>query len=299
MAEITFDEIEKFRQSLQPLIGVQFEILKIPREILVGFEPSQIGTIVGALMDACIPQLALIMPNDELMARVGLKKHAGILGDREGYPDFLHSSGVRAELKLLYVDPVGVTMKKPPTPREPSARVTQKVTVKNVEPDKDVLLVIAYQLQPNKSGQDLYSPGIIDLGIFPMIEVVGARDNRLKASGGKWFGNYDTPAVLSKQGLKKLGLGKPIIASTYGRKQGENKDYNEDTNFGKLSRIPYPPLQTFLTNYGYKVRTARKARIGQVELLIPEEVEIEFDASPDTEQGILFAEDSADTDNEA
>lgn len=56
------------------------------------------------------------------------------MGEREGYPDYKHSSGKRLELKLLYVDNPSLKMKKPPTPREPSARLTQKVTVKNVDP---------------------------------------------------------------------------------------------------------------------------------------------------------------------
>ncbi len=275
MAEITASGISTFKDALSPLIGVQFEILRIPKGILVGFEPSHIGTIVGTLMDACIPQLASILPDDELLTQVGLSKHVGILGDREGYPDFLHVSGIRAELKLLYVDPIDVRMKKPPTPREPSARLTQKVTVKNVRPATDVLLVIAYQLQPNKIDTDLYSPGIIDLAVFPMIQVIGARDARLLNGGGMWFGDYDTPAVLSKRGLKKLTENKPIDRTTYGRKEPEGKDLNEDTNFGKLSRIPYAPLQEFLTKHGYRIRTGRRVRVGSVTLVVPDEDEAE------------------------
>ena len=33
---------------------------------------------------------------------------------------------------------------------------------------------------------------------------------------------------------------------SYGRKESEGKDFNEDTNFGKLKRIPHPNLQAFL-----------------------------------------------------
>ena len=132
-SRITPAEIEQLRVALKPLFGQQFEILKIPRAILGVFEPSQIGTIVGALMDACIPSLSEILPDDKSLADVGLIKHEGILKDREGYPDYRHVSGKRLELKLLYVEPEGLDMKKPSTPREPSARLTQKVTVKNVD----------------------------------------------------------------------------------------------------------------------------------------------------------------------
>ena len=197
---MTDTDVEAFRQSIKALIGKQFKVLQIPREILIGFEPSQIGTIVGTLMDACIPYLSKILPDDETLAEVGLIRHLGEIGEREGYPDYDHNSGKRVELKLLYVDPVDIQMKKPPTPREPSARLTQKVTVKNVDPERDPLLVIAYRLQPGLAEPDLYSPTIIDLGIFPVIECIRARDQRLIKGGGKWFGDYDTPAVLSKEG---------------------------------------------------------------------------------------------------
>jgi hypothetical protein len=247
---ITPEEIEQLREALQPLIGVQFDVLKIPKDILVAFEPSQIGTVVGTLMDACIPQLAEILPENALLRRIGLTKHEGILGDREGYPDYRHGSGKRLELKLLYVDPIGAKMKKPPTRREASARITQKVTVKNVIPGTDVLLVIAYQLCTNRDNQSLYSPTIIDLGLFPMVECVLARDHRLVSRGGKWFGNYETPAVLSKIGRAKVGRGEPVDDKEYGRKESEGHDFNEDTNFGKLKRIPVEGLQRFLKKHG-------------------------------------------------
>jgi hypothetical protein len=244
------EEIEQLRQALQPMYGVQFNILKIPKDILPAFEPSQIGTIVGTLMDACIPQLAQILPENSLLCKIGLFKQEGILGDREGYPDYKHDSGKRLELKLLYVDPQGVQMKKPPTRREASARITQKVTVKNVIPATDVLLVIAYQLRANRDNQNLYSPSIIDLGLFPMIESVRARDHRLISGGGKWFGNYETPAVLSKIGRAKVARGEPVNDKLYGRKESEGHDFNEDTNFGKLKRIPLESLQFFLKKHG-------------------------------------------------
>ena len=37
-----------------------------------------------------------------------------------------------------------------------------------------------------------------------------------------------------------------IDYSSYGRKENEGKDLNEDTNFGKLKRIPYAPLQQYI-----------------------------------------------------
>ena len=248
--KITEEEIKELLESLLPLTGVQFDILRLPRQVLIEFEPSQIGTIVGTLMDACIPQLSEIIKDNKALKKVGLSKHEGILGDREGYPDYHHSSGKRIELKLLYVDPVGIEMKKPPTPREPSARLTQKVTSKNVDPALDALLVIAYQLQPHKEDENIISPTIIDFALFPMIDCILARDKRLTNAGGKWFGDYETPAILSKVGKKKLSEGIPLDKETYGRKESEGKDYNEDTNFGKLKRVPYKPLQLFLKKHG-------------------------------------------------
>jgi hypothetical protein len=257
--DISAAEIEILRQALAPLIGIQFKVLQIPKGILVGFEPSQIGTIVGTLMDACIPYLSEILPGNESLAQVGLIRHMGEIGEREGYPDYDHISGKRVELKLLYLDPIDVKMKRPPTPREPSARLTQKVTVKNVDPGKDVLLVIAYQLKPVIGDPDLFSPTIVDIGVFSVIECIRARDERL-LKNGRWFGNYDTPVVLSKKGLAKKLRGEPLDDSTYGRKEDENKDYNEDTNFGKLARIPYKPLQDFLRKHGYKVLGTRQGK---------------------------------------
>lgn len=248
--KITQEEIDVLSRALNPLVGIQLPVLNIPKDILAGFEPSQIGTIIGAIMDACIPQLPAILPSNELVGKLGLAKCGGEIGEREGYPDYVHTSEKRVELKLLYVDPVDVEMKNPPTPREASARITQKVTVKNVDPVNDVLLVVAYQLQPNKGDTNLFSPTIIDLGIFSMMDCILARDQRLLESGGKWFGNFETPAVLSKAGRKKKADHQVTDDSTYGRKESEGKDYNEDTNFGKLKRIPYEPLQRFLKKHG-------------------------------------------------
>jgi len=202
-------------------------------------------------MDACIPELPNLLKEQDIdLGMYGLSKHEGILGEREGYPDFRHDSGMRLELKLLYRDPEGVEMKKPPTRREPSARLTQKVTRKNVDAKTDVLMVLAYELQPLPEDRELYSPTIIDIGLFSMIDCIRARDDRLTRSGGKWFGDYETPCILSRIGKEKMKLGQPVDDSLYGRKESEGKDFNEDTNFGKLKRIPYKPLQLFLKKHG-------------------------------------------------
>ena len=242
---ISNEEMEEMKASLSPLIGVQFNVLSIPKEILKAFEPSQIGTIVGSLMDACIPQLSILTDSD-MFNFVGLSKNEGILGEREGYPDYIHISGKRLELKLLFVDNPNIEMKKPPTPREPSARLTQKVTFKNVIPDKDMLLVIAYALKERKYNPNIYSPTIIDLNIFSVYECILARDRRMYDSHGGWFGFFETPTILSNKGKRKLSANIAIDYSSYGRKENEGKDLNEDTNFGKLKRIPHQPLQCYL-----------------------------------------------------
>jgi hypothetical protein len=238
---ISKEELAELKACFSQLIGERFRVLSLPVVALKAFEPSQIGTIVGTLMDAMIPYLEI--------QGVGLEKHEGILGDREGYPDYKHISGKRAELKLLYVDNVELEMKKPPTPREPSARITQKVTVKNVDPANDALLLIAYRLEPDPNNPAAAVPKIIDLEVFSMIELVESRDHRMINGGGRWFGNYETPTILSKIGKQKVREGKPLYTTSYGRKESEGKDYNEDTNFGKLKRIPHPGLQAFLRKY--------------------------------------------------
>lgn len=242
---LTFDgeAIEGLRKRLSPLVGMQIDVLSLPSEALEQFEPSQIGTVIGTLMDACLPVLKNL-PN------VGIQKAPGILGEREGYPDYLHDDGMRLELKLAFVDNPEIKLKKPPTPREPSARVTQKVTVKNVVPDTDVLLVIAYRLGKSNSDPTRWVPEITQIGLFPMHEIVSIRDKRLADAGGRWFGDYETPTVPSKRGLKKIKNGESLRTESYGNKEGEGWDYNLDTNFGKLKRIPYKPLQDFLKSIG-------------------------------------------------
>ncbi len=248
--------ITDLSNRFEVLKGVQLDILRLPRTMLKAFEPSQIGTIVGSLMDACIPELGNVFSDaSNEIPDVGLTKHEGILGEREGYPDYRHEGGFRLELKLLYKDPENVEMKKPPTPREPSARLTQKVTVKNVDPQSDLLMVIVYQLQSSSASNDWFSPTIIDIGLFPMIHCILARDNRLITANGKWFGDMETSCIPSKLGRAKLNRGELLDESQYGRKQSENKDYNEDTNFGKLKRIPYKPLQLFLKEHNASYAT--------------------------------------------
>lgn len=249
-ARVTDAEIAALARQLRGLIGIRLDVLQLPRSVLRAFEPSQVGTIIGALMDACIPELPTLLRGRGGDSAGGIAKHEGTLGEREGYPDYRHETGLRLELKLLYRDPENVEMKTPPTPREASARLTQKVTLKNVNPKTDVLMVVAYQLRAREDDADLFSPTIIDIGLFPMIDCILARDDRLKRSGGKWFGNYETPCVPSKIGRRKLKRGEFLDDSAYGRKQSEGKDFNEDTNFGKLKRVPYKPLQAYLKKHG-------------------------------------------------
>jgi hypothetical protein len=244
---ISSDDLAELKEQLKPLIGQRFRSLSLPIVAIAAFEPSQIGTIVGSLMDALIPHLDI--------KGLGLEKHESILGEREGYPDYRHQSGKRLELKLLYVDNPDLKMKKPPTPREPSARLTQKVTVKNVDPELDAMLLIAYRIEVDDRNSDSAVPRIIDLELFSMIELVEARDKRMTDSGGRWFGNYETPTILSKIGQNKVSNGTDLDTSIYGRKESEGKDFNEDTNFGKLKRIPHPKLQEFLTKYRLSIGT--------------------------------------------
>lgn len=237
---VTSGQLSGLRASLHPLLGVQFTSLLLPRMALANIEPSQVGTIVGTLMDALIPHL-------EGVAEIGLEKHEGLVGEREGYPDYRHArSGLRVELKLLFVDNPDIGMKRPPTVREPSARLTQKVTIKNVVPETDVLLLIAYQLRQAQDREEAVTPTIIDFEVFSMIELVEARDLRLIETGGRWFGDYETPAILSNFGRKKIKQNVAVDSTSYGRKKSEKKDFNEDTNFGKLKRIPHSGLQEFL-----------------------------------------------------
>lgn len=240
------EALSNLENALKPLCGTTVDYLKLPVEMGLEIEPSQIGTIVGTLTDLLLPRIALDRG-------IGLKKAVsfeGLLGQREGYPDFEHEAGYRIELKGAFRDNAAVELKKPPTPREPSARLTQKVTVKNVKPEEDALLVLVYQLEPRQDDPSLLSPMIVNIGVFPVIECVLARDARMETAGGRWFGDYQTPTILSGIGKKKFRLGTALDTTVYGRKKEEGRDFNEDTNFGKLKRIPYRPLQEFLRDNG-------------------------------------------------
>jgi hypothetical protein len=243
------ETLEKLRAALSPLTGTAVHYLRLPADMALQIEPSQVGTIVGTLTDLMLPRIAL-------EKGIGLHKAAGLLGDREGYPDFVHDAGYRIELKGVFTDNPAVKMKKPPTPREPSARLTQKVTVKNVVPETDALLLLVYKLAPLAEDPSLLSPTIAGVGIFPVIECVRARDHRMTEGGGRWFGNYETPTILSRAGKAIMAAGGVLNRDIYGRKESEGWHYNEDTNFGKMKRIPYRPLQEFLRDSGCKFSAA-------------------------------------------
>lgn len=239
----TADALESLRVALTPLCNTQVRYLQLPTDLALQIEPSQVGTIVGTLTDLLLPRIAL-------EKGIGLTKAAGLLGDREGYPDFQHNAGYWVELKGVFRDNPEVAMKKPPTPREPSARLTQKVTEKNIDPDRDALLLLVYELEPLRGDPTLLSPTIVEVGLFPVIECVRARDARMAEAGGRWFGNYETPTILSKAGKRHRRAGLPLNEERYGRKESEGHHFNEDTNFGKMKRIPYRPLQEFLKKAG-------------------------------------------------
>ena len=239
MADITPLELESLRKVFQPLIGLKINWLSIPNKALPGFEPGQIAVIVNTLLDAILPQiehLATDAENAKRLRGIGLSKAPGIIGQREGYPDYVHASGKRVELKGLFVDNADLPMKRPPTAREPSARLKENVTMDVIHPENDALLLAAAQLKEDESGD--CSPYIIDIGVFSMVECVRARDASLKNRGGLWFDGV--PKVVKKSSEGKYAAGKRLAAS----------DYEKDTNFGKLKRIPYQPLQDFMRKHG-------------------------------------------------
>lgn len=235
--EITRLELESLRTVFEPLVGLKITWLSIPNRALPGFEPSQIAVIVNTLLDAILPQIEHLATDQENAARlrgIGLSKSPSSIGQRESYPDYVHASGKRVELKGLFVDNPALPMKRPPTFREPSARLKENVTMDVIHPANDALMLAAVQLKQDESGD--CSPYIIDVGVFSMVECVRARDARLAQSGGRWMGRI--PKVVKK-------------ASEHKRQEQLNEsDFEKDTNFGKLKRIPYPPLQDFLRKYG-------------------------------------------------
>jgi len=104
---ITQKELNELRETLSPLIGIKIDWLSLPDKALSGFEPSQIAVIVNTLIDGILPQIELLATNEEnkeKLADIGLSKAPGILGERESYPDYIHISGKRVELKGLFVD---------------------------------------------------------------------------------------------------------------------------------------------------------------------------------------------------
>jgi hypothetical protein len=98
----------------------------------------------------------------------------------------------------------------------------------------DVLLIAAAQL---KEENGFCSPFIVDIEVFSMVECLTARDKRLYDTGGKWISGL--PKVISNAGQRKMKTGQILT----------DADYEKDTNFGKLKRIPYKPLQDFLNKW--------------------------------------------------
>jgi len=237
MSNISKKELIELYNALSPLIGIKIDCLSIPPEALNGFEPSQIAVIINTLLDAILPQIDSLQSdpdNRQKLEHLGLSKSPRQIGERESYPDYIHISGKRVELKGLFVDNPELKLKRPPTPREPSARVKENITGDVVNPETDVLLLAAVELK--EEGGRCY-PFIKDIGIFPMFEVINARDKRLNDCGGKWFGKV--PKVVKDTSMKKYRNGEKL----------DDDDYEKDTNFGKLKRIPYAPLQKFLEKY--------------------------------------------------
>jgi hypothetical protein len=237
MPDITQAEIAILRTTLAPLIGMKMDWLSIPDQALEGFEPSQIEVIVNTLLDGILPQIQLLATTEDNKIRlndIGLQKAPSSIGQREGYPDYVHISGKRVELKGLFVDNPALKLKRPPTPREPSARLKENVTLQNIDSAKDVLLIAAAQL---KEENGFCSPFIVDIEIFSMVECLTARDKRLYDTGGKWISGL--PKVISNAGQRKMKAEHVLT----------DADYEKDTNFGKLKRIPYKPLQDFLNKW--------------------------------------------------
>jgi hypothetical protein len=237
MSDITEEELQNLQASLKPLIGLRLSWLSLPQLALIGFEPSQVAVIVNTLLDGVLPQIELLASDEENLAilrEIGFKKAPGLLGQREGYPDYIHISGKRVELKGHFVDNSILMFKRPPTKREPSARLKENITLDIIQPENDALLIAAVQLVEEDG---FCSPVIVDLGVFSMVECIRARDKRLLQTGGRFINNQ--PKVISVKGFIKL-RNKQLLSDA---------DYERDTNFGKLKRIPYKPLQDFLLKW--------------------------------------------------
>ena len=138
MPEISHQKLQELRNTFAPLIGIKIDWLTIPDRALQGFEPSQIAVIINTLLDGILPQIQLISTNEqnqEKLKNIGLQKSPSNIGERESYPDYIHVSGTRVELKGLFVDNITLKLKRPPTRREPSARLkprfrTSKCSIK-------------------------------------------------------------------------------------------------------------------------------------------------------------------------
>ena len=237
MPEISHQKLQELRNTFAPLIGIKIDWLTIPDRALQGFEPSQIAVIINTLLDGILPQIQLISTNEqnqEKLKNIGLQKSPSNIGERESYPDYIHVSGTRVELKGLFVDNITLKLKRPPTRREPSARLKENITIDTIDSERDVLLIAAIQLREDNG---FCSPFIVDIEVISMVECIRARDKRLLDTGGKWINGI--PKVVSQKGRKKLQLGQTLM----------DNDYEKDTNFGKLKRIPYQTLQDFLNKW--------------------------------------------------
>lgn len=238
---ITTEQLAKIREEFEPLVGLRITWLSLPGIALSGFEPSQVAVIVNTLLDAALPQIKLLTSspeNSERLNSIGLEKAPRSIGEREAYPDYIHKSGYRFELKGLFVDNPELGLKRPPTRREPSARIKDNVTIANVNPSKDILLMTAVQLHQF----DQYChPVVIDIGLFPMIDCIKSRDERMYRLGGRWNGKI--PQCVKKSSIGKFLRGESLT----------DEDYQHDTNFGKMKRIPHLPLQQFLKKHGVSI----------------------------------------------
>ncbi len=236
------EHLEQLKIEFGPLRNLRIDWLALPEQVLPGFEPSQIAVIVNTLLDAALPQLKLLEVQDpENRARleqIGLTKAPGHIGQRESYPDYIHKSGFRIELKGLFVDNPALNLKRPPTEREPSARLKENVKESDVNVAKDILMVAAVQII---EFERICHPVITDIGLFPMKECIQARDNRLLRGGGRWHNGI--PQVVKKTSASKYRKGEAL----------SDEDYAKDTNFGKLNRVPHLPLEQFLRQYGIRI----------------------------------------------
>ncbi len=105
-----------------------------------------------------------------------------------------------------------------------------------IDPANDALLVAAVQLRADGKGR--CSPYITDIAVLSMVECVRARDKSLADRGGRWISGV--PKVVKKANMGKFKAGRRL----------QNSDFEKDTNFGKLKRIPYSLLQEFMRKHG-------------------------------------------------